>query len=174
MGKNTNNFKQFLENFYLDTFEDPTGKKGSNSIFKVNNCIMDNIQMEQNQIIILPSGCYSKMLVSDSFEDYNTCLQQFLPNEEQISNIQKCVKEKPPVNCYNGVILEISKEGYVEYTDCCGTKVVTALGNGQQTIGDCIQGDTVKPDLKNGDPATIISINYSMLGCSCKNIGKNK
>jgi hypothetical protein len=168
MEKKINNFKQFLEKYYSDTFTDPTGKEGKNSIFKVNNCIKNNLPLQQNQIITLPSGCYSKMLTSDSFEDYNTCLQQFLPNEEQILNIQKCVKEKPSVNCYNGVILEISKEGDIEYVDCCGTEVVTDLGNGQQTINDCIQGETIKPYLKNEKPATIDSIDYSKEKCDCQ------
>jgi hypothetical protein len=168
MEKKTNNFKQFLENYYSDTFTDPTGKEGKNSVFKVNNCIMDNIQMPANQIITLPSGCYSKMLTSDSLDVYSTCLQQFSLNEEQILNIQKCVKQSPVVGCVNGVNFEITKEGDVEYTNCCGLNTVLTLGVGQQTINDCLQIDSLKSYSKNESPATITLIEYVRLKCLCE------
>jgi hypothetical protein len=168
MEKKTNNFKQFLENYYSDTFTDPTGKEGKNSVFKVNNCIMRNTQMEQNQIITLPSGCYSKMLTSDSLDVYSTCLQQFSLNEEQISNIQKCVKQAPVVACSGSVSFEITKEGDVEYTNCCGFNSVLTLGVGQQTINDCLEIDSLKGYSKNESPATITLIKYSMLRCRCE------
>ena len=163
----TTNFKQFLENYYSDTFTDPTGKDGKNSIFKVNNCIMRNIPMEQNQIIILPSGCYSKMLVNDKIEDYYTCLQQFSPTEQQIVSIQSCLKEAPIVSCTTGVSFEITQEGDVEYTNCCGFNSVLTLGVGQQTINDCLQINSLKSYSKNGSPATITLIEYSGLRCRC-------
>jgi hypothetical protein len=168
MEKKTNNFKQFLENYYSDTFTDPTGKEGKNSVFKVNNCIMDNIPMPANQIITLPSGCYSKMLTSDSLDVYGTCLQQFTPTQEQLELIRNCVKGGTPVaTCSFTVSLEISVGGEVEYVDCCGERYVITLDAGYQIIGGCVQNGSVKSYEKGGNPATIDSIDYSKEKCDC-------
>lgn len=168
MEKKTNNFKQFLENYYSDTFTDPTGKEGKNSIFKINNCIKNNLPLQQNQIITLPSGCYSKMLTSDSLDVYSTCLQQFTPTQEQLELIRNCVKGGTPVaTCFNGAILQISEGGDVEYTDCCGLTSIVFLEIGQQTINNCIQNGSVKSYTKKERPATIDSIDYSKEKCDC-------
>jgi hypothetical protein len=167
MEKKTNNFKQFLENYYSDTFTDPTGKEGKNSVFKVNNCIMDNIPMPANQIITLPSGCYSKMLTSDSLDVYSTCLQQFTPTQEQIQNVFNCVNGITPVLCYSSATLGISGGGDVQYIDCCGTTKTLTFDIGTHSISDCIQDGSVIPFNKFGTPATIDSVIYDVRKCLC-------
>jgi hypothetical protein len=188
MKKNKKIFREFLNTFYKNSITKDKDKKKDDFVSKVNNCILrfvnDNlnvvdfdasiieiepIKKPQNKIIILPSGCYSKMIESDDVELYGKCLSQFKGiNDEIISNIIGCVRGGK-MTCTTSAIVRITKSGNIQYTNCCGSLDSLELSEGENAINNCLVIGSIKPSDKKGNPAEIGSIDYSGGKCICDN-----
>jgi hypothetical protein len=169
MGKNPNYFKTFLENSYQDTFTDPTGKQGKNEITKINGCVKNNVQLEQNTLVILSNNCYSKMSQSENLQLYSECLQQYGVNAEQTESIRNCVRGVQPLICTFDCTIDVVSGGEVEYTSCCGNNVVQLVTLMEKEIRNCLVVGSVKPYEKNSNPAVINGVGYGDKKCDCTN-----
>jgi hypothetical protein len=164
----TFNFKEFLTNFYTKSFEDNSIKGSGNFVSKINTCTSRQLQLEPNEVIVLPNGCYGSMSVNFDDETYSSCLKQFNPTKEQATAISRCVQGISPVRCFSGVTLEISIGGEIEYQKCCGDLTVIQLDAGSHKIYDCVVSESVKSYTKNGNGATIDTITYDRVVCKCE------
>lgn len=89
-------FKKILETYYKDSFTDPTGSQGKNFVSKINGCISTTLNLSSSELIVLPQGCYSKMIDSEDIEFYSKCLKQFGEiDDANLELISKCVSSNP-------------------------------------------------------------------------------
>jgi hypothetical protein len=179
-------FKDFLNKYYKESLVRKKDKNQKDFGSKVNDCVLrfvnnnlnvvnfeqplneeEPINKQQNKIITLPSGCYSKMLESEDVELYRECLSQFTNvTDEIISNIIGCVRGDNKT-CTSSAIIKITKSGDIQYTNCCGSLDNLELSEGENTINNCLVIDSIEPSDKKGNPAEIGSVDYSGRKCIC-------
>jgi hypothetical protein len=111
MKEKKNFFREALERYYKPSFIKRKDRVEPDFGDKVNNCIIPFLKNKDTEVsdlnnfepikpktptksvIVLPSGCYTRMLESDDLDLYKKCLSQFSElSEEQIIEINKCVR----------------------------------------------------------------------------------
>ena len=181
-------FKEALEKYYKTSFIKRKDRVEPDFGDKVNNCITsvlhnantevsDHTNLEPikpnsptNSVIILPSGCYVKMLESDDLELYSKCLSQFgdLPIQ-QIELIKRCVRGGRIRSCYLSPTVEFETTGGFRYVDCCG-QTITAVTDksGFVEINDCVTNGTIESYNDGRTRGAIIkSVDYGNKSCLC-------
>jgi len=174
-------FREALEKYYKTSFIKRKDSVGPNFGDKVNDCIISVLKNKDGEavtpidfkstssVIVLPSGCYVKMLESDDLELYSKCLSQFgsLPIQ-QIELIKRCVRIK---SCYLSPTVDFETTGGYTYTDCCGN-IITAVTDrsGLIQINSCVtNGTIVSYDDGRTKGAIIKSVDYGNKSCLCDN-----
>lgn len=186
-------FKEALEKYYKTSFIKRKDRVEPDFGDKVNNCIIPFLKNKDtevsdfnnlepigpikpktptNSIIVLPSGCYTKMLESDDLELYKKCLSQFSElNEEQVELIKRCVRGGRIGSCYSNPTVDFETTGGYTYTDCCGN-IITAVTDrsGLIQINSCVtNGTIVSYDDGRTKGAIIKSVDYGNKSCLCDN-----
>lgn len=188
MTEKRNFFREALQKYYKPSFIRKKETTEPNFGDKVNNCIISVLKSgdvgfidagevrpiqpgkKSKELIILPTGCYTKMLESDDLNIYTKCLSQFGDlSRDQISRIKNCVR---PISCDLSPSVEFESAGGYRYTDCCGQVIndVTAK-TGFVEINACVTRDTIETysDGKTRG-AKIRSIKYSDKPCPCEKV----
>ena len=183
MATDTNKFKIFLEKYYNSTFN--TRRSGiNNPITKVNSCVFNVINEFINPQIkdfelSMPQECYTTLSENPSTDEIKSCISKYGQFDEGVLNqIQTCLSLKPITTttttilseCSSSVTFDVTVEGCVTYTDCCGRnmKQDVRVGSGV-TIIECLQINT----LTSGgvgcktSPASIENIVYNGSKCGC-------
>jgi hypothetical protein len=189
-------FREALEKYYKTSFKKRKDTVEPNFVDKVNDCIISvlkNIdgEVEQpidlestgliepikpikpndptNSVIVLPNGCYTKMLESDDLELYSKCLSQFgeLPIQ-QIELIKRCVRGEKFESCYLNPTVDFETIGEYRYTDCCGSMIIEFTDKtGLTQINSCVTKNTIETYDKGGKGAIIKSVDYGNGSCLC-------
>lgn len=188
MAKNKNFFREALEKYYKPSFTRKKDAIEPDFGDKVNTCILSVIKKGDSEfavprginqlkpskeIIVLPSGCYTKMLESDDLELYKKCLSQFSGlTEQQILEIKTCVRPNTPKTCNLSPDVDFGTIGGYRYTNCCG-QVINGVTDktGPVQINDCVTKDTIEPyDDGKTKGADIKRIRYSDKPCFCEKV----
>lgn len=182
MATDTNKFKIFLEKYYNSSFN--TKRSGKNNpITKVNSCVVNDInKVIEPEIrdfeLSMPQECYTTLSENPTTNDIQRCVSQYGQfNDGILVSIQSCLSVQPTTTtttilseCSSSVTFDVTVEGCVTYTDCCGRnmKQDVRVGSGV-TIIECLQINT----LTSGgvgcktSPASIENIVYNGFKCRC-------
>ena len=185
MKEKKNFFREALQKYYKPSFTRKKEATEPNFGDKVNDCIISVLKggdaeftvlrglkpvKPNKEIIVLPTGCYTKMLESDDLNIYTKCLSQFgdLPIQ-QIELIKRCVRGGRIRSCYLNPTVEFETTGGFRYVDCCG-QTITAVTDksGSVEINDCVTNGTIE-SYNDGrtDGAKIKGVDYGNKYCLC-------
>jgi hypothetical protein len=181
-------FREALERYYKTSFIKRKDRVEPDFGDKVNNCIIPFLKNKDAEVsdlnnfepikpktptksvIVLPSGCYTRMLESDDLELYKKCLSQFSElTEQQIIEINRCIRGGKIRSCYLNPIIEFETTGGFRYVDCCG-QTITAVTDksGSVEINTCVTNGTIE-SYSDGmtDGAKIKGVDYGNKSCLC-------
>jgi len=188
MKEKKNFFREALQKYYKPSFTRKKEATEPNFGDKVNDCIISVLKggdaefpvprglkpvQPNKEIIVLPTGCYTKMLESDDLSIYTKCLLQFGDlSKQQIELIKRCVRGGRIRSCDLSPSVEFESAGGYRYTDCCGQVINDVTDKtGFVEINACITRDTIE-SYSDGKTrgAKIKSIKYSDKPCLCEKV----